>query len=231
MALGPKSQRFRRLCFSFLFHHKMALERFTCSCFHFIAQGRRESEIYPWRTLKGTAPLLTLGLTLLHSLRCLKSAFSLQNMSLIPSAVSGSCRSTLASAVNLRKQNPTLVTATVTSGMFFRAESVTGLTWGWAGAPSSCASVWSNSALWRCWCAGWPGTEGCPPQRGAQSACWWCCPDRAAQSPYTSDLGAWWPYLAGSRRSWVERWTEKVRLSNTQSINNNILQKSLSPNV
>lgn len=121
MALGPKSQCFRRLCFSFLFHHKMALERFTCSCFHFIAQGRPESEIYPSRTLKGTAPLLTLGLTLLHSLRCLKSAFSLQNMSLIPSAVSGSCRSTLASAVNLRKQNPTLVTATVTSEMFFKS--------------------------------------------------------------------------------------------------------------
>lgn len=60
MTLGPKSQSFRRLCFSFLFHHKMALERFT-ERLSFYCSWRREKEINLWWTLKGTVPLLDLG--------------------------------------------------------------------------------------------------------------------------------------------------------------------------
>lgn len=147
-----------------------------------------------------------------YSLRSLKSARSTLNMSVIPSAERDSFRSNSASAVNLNTIKP--LHSHLLVGFKSRLH-VWAFTLGWAGGLFSCASVWTSSAPWLCWCAGWCGTGGCPPQKAGQSACWRSCRDKAAQSPYISDPGVWWPCLGEHRTTevngfkgspWRKRW-------------------------
>lgn len=125
-----------------------------------------------------------------HSLRCLKSALPSLKMFVIPRAESGSFKSTSASAVNLRTQrNRQCHHVSNLKGHYIYVRLC--LTLGWAGGLSSCASVWSSSALWLCWCGEWHETEGCPLQTGERLACWWCCHDKEAQLPCIWAPGVW----------------------------------------
>lgn len=125
-----------------------------------------------------------------HSLRCLKSALPSLKMFVIPRAESGSFKSTSASAVNLRTQrNRQCYHVSNLKGHYIYVRLC--LTLGWAGGLSSCASVWSSSALWLCWCEESHETEGCPLQTGERLACWWCCHDKEAQLPCIWAPGVW----------------------------------------